>query len=359
MRIEVDGVRVEYASGRGREPVLALDGVSFEVGSGAFVALLGPSGCGKSTLLAVVAGLMAPSAGEVRFVEEGGRPAAGGDGMGAGQALSAVVFQEFALFPWRTVMDNVTFGLEVRGVGSGARREAGRRYLEMVGLGSVAQRLPAELSGGMKQRVGIARALAVEPRVLLMDEPLSALDAQTRALLQQDLLQLWERTGKTVLYVTHNIEEAAFLSDRVVVLSRRPGRVKAEVVVPFGRPRDEGLLATGEFAAFVQRLWGLLREDARLAMWQVDGLATSGVGEAAPGEVAQGGAGTWGDAVARPEAARQPHRLGQAVLLDAGRGDSAAVAAGVALAGDDTGRERAAAGRTQAAPTALSPAPGS
>ncbi|HEY8486330.1 MAG TPA: ABC transporter ATP-binding protein, partial [Limnochordales bacterium] len=278
MRIEIDRVRVEYPARRGQRPVVALQDVSFQVGAGEFVAILGPSGCGKSTLLAVVAGLMAPTAGEVRFVEES---ASLGDGVrGAGQlrgeplrALSAVVFQEFALFPWRTVLDNVTFGLEVRGVAPARRRAIGQQYLEMVGLPMVAHRYPFELSGGMKQRVGIARALAVHPRVLLMDEPLSALDAQTRALLQQDLLRLWEQSGQTVLYVTHNIEEAAFLADRVVVLTRRPGRIRAEVTVPFGRPRGEELLATGEFAAFVQRLWGLLREDARLAMWQVDGYA--------------------------------------------------------------------------------------
>lgn len=280
MRIEVDRVHVRFPARRGGDGVVALEDVSFRVDSGEFVAVLGPSGCGKSTLLSVVAGLLPPSAGEVRFIDVGAGPAAvrGGEaGEGRqeraddGRALTAMVFQEFALFPWRTVLDNVTFGLEVRGVPRARRQEAGREWLGLVGLGSAETRLPAELSGGMKQRVGIARALAVGPRVLLMDEPLSALDAQTRALLQQDLLDLWSRTGQTVVYVTHNIEEAAFLADRVILMTRRPGRVRMEVAVPFGRPRTEALMASAEFAAFTHRLWTLVRDDARRAMFELDG----------------------------------------------------------------------------------------
>ncbi len=258
---------------------MALEDVSFQVESGEFVAILGPSGCGKSTLLSVVAGFLPPSAGQVRFLDVGpGVRGARGSGAGPRQAgsggeraLTAMVFQEFALFPWRTVLDNVTFGLEVRGVSRARRQAVGREWLARVGLHSVEGRLPSELSGGMKQRVGIARALAVGPRVLLMDEPLSALDAQTRALLQQDLLDLWSRTGQTVLYVTHNIEEAAFLADRIILMSRRPGRVRAELRVPFDRPRTEALTASAEFAAFTHRLWTLIRDDARQAMWELDG----------------------------------------------------------------------------------------
>lgn len=261
MRIEIDRVEKVFVGRRGQPPVHALDGVSFRVEAGEFVAVLGPSGCGKSTLLSIIAGLLDPTGGEVRFVQERPRP----EGRTT-DALTAVVFQEFALFPWRTVLDNVAFGLEVRGIERSVREEVARRYLRMVGLGEFEGKFPRELSGGMKQRVGIARALAVEPSVLLMDEPLSALDAQTRTLLQNDLLRIWEQTQQTVLYVTHNISEAAFLADRIVLLRRRPGRVHRIVNVPFPRPRTEELQATAEFGSFVQEVWEMIRDEALEAL---------------------------------------------------------------------------------------------
>ncbi|BAS27209.1 ABC transporter ATP-binding protein [Limnochorda pilosa] len=282
MRVVIEGISKRYRGRRGE--VEALRTVDFESRDGEFVAVLGPSGCGKSTLLSIVAGLIPPTSGRVRFVREAGAgqeagagrdvaeartpPAAGPEPGGAAprRPLTAVVFQEFALFPWRTVRQNVAFGPEVRGLPASERRERVERYLAMVGLTPFADKYPGELSGGMKQRVGIARALANDPEVLLMDEPLSALDAQTRSLMQLDLLRLWRETAKTVLYVTHNLQEAAFLSERILLLSRRPGRVRAVIDVPFARPRDEDLLATPEFAAFSQDLWSLLRDEARAAM---------------------------------------------------------------------------------------------
>ncbi|HEY8531058.1 MAG TPA: ABC transporter ATP-binding protein [Limnochorda sp.] len=260
MRVSIEGVSKRYRGRRGE--VEALRSISFETRDGEFVAILGPSGCGKSTLLGIVAGLVKPDEGRVRFLQAAnGAPAAAG-----GRPLTAMVFQEFALFPWRTVRQNIAFGPEVRGLPRAEVEARVERYLEMVGLAPFADKYPKELSGGMKQRVGIARALANDPEVLLMDEPLSALDAQTRSLMQLDLLRLWEETRKTVLYVTHNLQEAAFLADRILLLSRRPGRVRAVLEVPFPRPRTEELLASPEFAAFSQELWELLRDEARAAM---------------------------------------------------------------------------------------------
>ena len=234
---------------------MALEDVSLEVRDGEFVTILGPSGCGKSTLLQIVAGLEAPSGGRVTF--EGAPP---------GVALTAVVFQEHALFPWRTVRDNVVFGLEVRGIPAAERAASARRLLELVGLEGFADRYPHHLSGGMRQRVAIARALAVEPALLLMDEPFSALDAQSRALMQLELLALWERTRRSILYVTHQIQEAVLLGDRVVVMTRRPGRILAVRPVPLARPRDERTMLDPAFVALVDECWQLIKHDAREAL---------------------------------------------------------------------------------------------
>jgi NitT/TauT family transport system ATP-binding protein len=220
------------------------------------VAIVGPSGCGKSTLLNIVAGLMPASSGRAYFegAAEGGRP------------LSAMVFQEFALFPWRTVLDNVCFGLEEQGMPSEIRRQVAREFLDLVGLAGFETKFPHQLSGGMRQRVGIARALAVDPHLLLMDEPLSALDAQARALMQVEMLRLWEKTRKSILYVTHSIQEAVLLADRVAVFSRRPGRLRALLPVPLPRPRDEAAQAGRPFLELVEGIWGLIKAEAAEAM---------------------------------------------------------------------------------------------
>jgi len=233
----------------------ALSGIDLIVGQGEFVAVVGPSGCGKSTLLLIAAGLVPPSRGRVVF-----------DGHASSQPLTAFVFQEFALFDWRTILENVAFGLEVRRIPAAVRLARARDLIRLVGLEGFEDRYPSELSGGMRQRVGIARALCVDPAVLLMDEPLSALDAQTRQLMQEEILGIWERTHKTVLYVTHNIQEAAFLADRIVLLSRRPGRIRSILPVPFGRPRAEELLADPVFGQFSQNVWRMIRDEAKTAM---------------------------------------------------------------------------------------------
>jgi NitT/TauT family transport system ATP-binding protein len=255
MRVVIDAVSKSYPDDRGQSTA-ALAGVSASVEAEEFVALLGPSGCGKSTLLNIVAGLVRPTAGHVHF-EGQRRP---------GQLVTAMVFQEFALFPWRTAQANVEFGLEEAGVGRAERARRARELIELTGLAGFEHRYPHQLSGGMRQRVGIARALAVDPAVLLMDEPFSALDAQTRQLMQEELLAIWERTRKTILYVTHNIQEAVYLADRVIVLSRRPGRVIATVAVELKRPRTEAMLAEPACLHAVDHIWSLIKSEAREAL---------------------------------------------------------------------------------------------
>src|SRR5213596_1496141 len=251
MRVVVERVSKVYAD-RAGHTLRALDGIDLAVDTEEFVAVLGPSGCGKSTLLNLIAGLLAPSEGAIWLDGE----------LSPGRAATAMVFQEFALFPWRTVQANVEFGLEEMGVAAAERACRARHQLDMTGLAGFETKYPHELSGGMRQRVGIARALAVDPAVLLMDEPFSALDAQTRRLLQEELLTIRERTRKTIVYVTHTIQEAVWLADRVVVLSRRPGRVLATVPIPLGRPRTEAQLVEPGFVGAVERLWSLIKAEA-------------------------------------------------------------------------------------------------
>jgi NitT/TauT family transport system ATP-binding protein len=255
VRVLLDDVTKTYAARSGRA-VEALARVSLTAEDEELLAIVGPSGCGKSTLLNMVAGLLAPSAGSIAF--EGELP--------AGRPPTAMVFQEFALFPWRTVQTNVELGLEERGLPATERRVIARRFIELTGLGGFEGKYPHQLSGGMRQRVGIARALAVEPAVLLMDEPFSALDAQTRQLMQEELLAIWERTRQTILYVTHNIHEAVWMADRVVVLSRRPGRVLEIVPVKLPRPRTETMLGEPGFVQAVERIWTLIKSQAREAL---------------------------------------------------------------------------------------------
>ena len=214
---------------KGKKQVVALQGFSLDVKKGEIVCLLGPSGCGKTTVLRILAGLDTPSSGDVLLNGKSIRNAGPDRGM---------VFQEFALFPWRTVRKNIEFGLEVKGVPPEKRSELSSRYIDLVGLKGFEDSHPKELSGGMKQRVGIARALANEPAVLLMDEPFGSLDAQTRNLMQKELLRIWAATGKTILFVTHSVDEAVFLADRIVVMTARPGMVREVIEVGLPRPRD-------------------------------------------------------------------------------------------------------------------------
>ena len=226
--IELNSVSLLYDTPSGR--VSAVEDVSVAVEESEFLCLVGPSGCGKTTLLNLIAGFLAPTDGEIRI---GGRTVSG-HGFDRG-----VVFQDFAqLFPWRTALGNVTFGLEMKGIGRREREAVAMRQLELVGLAKFARVYPHHLSGGMQQRVAIARALAYNPAVLLMDEPFAALDALTRDDMQRLVAQVWQETAKTVIYVTHNVAEAVFLADRVVIMSAHPGRVKCDLKIRLARPRD-------------------------------------------------------------------------------------------------------------------------
>lgn len=237
---------------KNRDPVAALSDFSLDVGKGEFVSIVGPSGCGKSTFLNILLGLIKPDTGLMQL--NGTRIT------GPGQER-AMVFQEFGLLPWRTVQANVELGLELKGVLASQREERARELIKLVGLTGFERHFPHELSGGMKQRVGLARALATEPEVLLMDEPFAALDAQTRDLMQAELLQIWERTKKTVLFVTHSIEEAAYLSDRVIVMTARPGRTKEIIRIHLPRPRDYEMRLSPEFNEIKAEIWSALKEE--------------------------------------------------------------------------------------------------
>jgi NitT/TauT family transport system ATP-binding protein len=237
---------------KNRESVTALQEFSLEVGRGEFVSIVGPSGCGKSTFLNVLLGLVRPDSGELTLNQR--------QITGPGQER-AMVFQEFGLLPWRTVQANVELGLELKQVPAPARAARATELITLVGLKGFEQHYPHELSGGMKQRVGLARALATEPDVLLMDEPFAALDAQTRDLMQTELLQIWERTRKTVLFVTHSIEEAVYLSDRVIVMTARPGKTKAVLSIPLPRPRDYEMRLTAEFNEIKSHIWDTIKDE--------------------------------------------------------------------------------------------------
>ena len=253
-QIVIDRVSHVYRPPRGRA-VTALDDVSLVVRDREFVALLGPSGCGKSTLLYLVGGFLPVEQGAV-LVE--GRPIAG-PGPDRG-----IVFQHFALFPWKTVLQNVLYGLEKLGAPREERTRRAREFIELVGLGGFEDSYPSQLSGGMKQRAAIARTLAIDPHILLMDEPFGALDAQTRSLMQAELLRIWQRSRKTVIFVTHDVHEAVFLADRIAVMSARPGRIKEIVETSFDKD-DPGLARSPAFVETVDHVWNLVRGEALLA----------------------------------------------------------------------------------------------
>jgi len=253
-QIVIDRVSHVYRPPRGRE-VTALDNVSLDIGEREFVALLGPSGCGKSTLLYLVGGFLPVEQGAIR-VE--GKPVAG-PGPDRG-----VVFQHFALFPWKTVLQNVLYGLEKQGIPGDERVRRAREFIDLVGLDGFEDSYPSQLSGGMKQRAAIARTLAIDPRILLMDEPFGALDAQTRSLMQAELLNIWQRSRKTVIFVTHDVHEAVFLAERIAVMSARPGHIKEIVETGFDKA-DPGLTRSSAFVEMVDHIWNLVRGEALLA----------------------------------------------------------------------------------------------
>ncbi len=228
---------------------VALENITFTVKEGEFVCIVGPSGCGKTTLLRIIAGLEEPTKGEILL---------DGEPLSHHERDIGFVFQEYGLFPWRNVLRNVEFGLEIRGIPKEERTRIAKKYIEMVGLSKFERNYPHELSGGMKQRVGIARALAVNPKLLLMDEPFGALDAQMRNILQEELANLWMKEKKTVLYVTHNVDEAIFLGDRILLMTASPGRIKEDITLELPRPRDR---ASPEATALRKRILETLREE--------------------------------------------------------------------------------------------------
>jgi NitT/TauT family transport system ATP-binding protein len=250
--LEVTGVRKSYT--KDGRTLAVVDVERFTVRDGEFVTVIGPSGCGKSTLLHIMGGFIKAEAGEISV--HGRRV----DGPGPDRGM---MFQEFALFPWKTVAGNVAWGLEAQGFKKEQIEDTVRAYLEMIGLTEFRNHYPAELSGGMKQRVALARVLAFNPEVLLMDEPFGALDAQTRESMQEELTRLWERTGKTIVFVTHDIDEAVYLGDRVVVLTARPGRIREEVKIGLPRPRSLEIKKSLQCHEYRNYIWDLIRSESR------------------------------------------------------------------------------------------------
>ena len=247
--IRIAGVTKTFVGQHG--DVQALDPIDLTIPQGQFLCIVGPSGCGKTTLLRIIAGLEQPTAGAVDFtIAHDGKP------------LRSVVFQEQGIFPWMTVLQNTAFGLKVRGIGRSAREAQAGAYLDMLGLTQFSDAYPRQLSGGMRQRVNIARAFANDPAILLMDEPLASLDEQTKLLVQEDLLRLWDGSHKTVVYITHSLDEAIVLGDRVIVMTNRPGSVKSIVDVNLPRPRNVLDMQSNEgFFNIRSRIWTALREE--------------------------------------------------------------------------------------------------
>lgn len=252
-RIVVEDVDFVFTPPR-RDPVVALENLELEVDPGEFVCVVGASGSGKSTLLRLLDGMLSPTKGTIT---SGGRTVVGPS------PDRAMVFQTDNLLPWATVVDNVAYGLTLGGMQRSRAREAAMAQLELVGLAESAKRYPRQLSGGMRQRVNIARALAVDPQVLLLDEPFAALDAQTREIMSAELLRIWSSDRKTVVFITHQIDEAVYLADRVVVLSARPGTVREIIPVDFARPRDLSLKRTDRFGRIVDHIWSLIEDEVR------------------------------------------------------------------------------------------------
>jgi ABC-type nitrate/sulfonate/bicarbonate transport system ATPase subunit len=255
-KLKIDQVTRIFPARQGNAPTRALEPTDLSVGNNDFVTILGPSGCGKSTLLRIIAGLDRPTSG--RVILDGLEVS----GPGADRGM---VFQSYTLFPWLTVRENIAFGLRERGVSEVERGKTADGFIHRVGLSGFEDYWPKQLSGGMQQRTAIARALANDPKILLLDEPFGALDNQTRALMQEMLLGIWERDQKTVLFVTHDIEEAIFLASRVVVMTARPGRIKADVTIDLPHPRHYTIKTSPEFSAFKARLTEEIRAEVVLA----------------------------------------------------------------------------------------------
>jgi len=256
MSFEVRQITKEYGQGTSRTTALA--GVSFAARGAEFVSIVGPSGCGKTTLLKIVAGLVEPSSGTISF---------NGGASSEKKLRTSLVFQDHGLLPWYDVLENVAIGLRFQSDDREGAREKARHFIVQVGLEKFLHHHPHQLSIGMRQRVGIARAFVADPEILLLDEPFGSLDAQTKLVLQQELLRIWQEHRKLVVHVTHDIEEAILLSDRIVVMSGRPGRIREEIAITFPRPRDLDVLGTAEATAIRHRIWSILEEEVRRSLW--------------------------------------------------------------------------------------------
>jgi NitT/TauT family transport system ATP-binding protein len=264
--LEIQNVSKIYGED-GPSAVRALDGVSLNIREGEFVSIIGPSGCGKSTLFGVVGGLIEGYDGKVLI---DGHPVDGS------HSDVGMVFQEESTFPWRTTLENVAFPLEVSGVPKGEREDTARQFIKLVGLEGFENHYPAQLSGGMKQRTAVARTLAYKPRIMLLDEPFGALDEQTRLLLGDKMLEIWAELGQTMLLITHNITEAVQLSNRVVVMSYRPGKIKRVIDIDLPRPRTSEVIATEAFGRYVGDIWSDLRAEASRGMADAEALIAGG-----------------------------------------------------------------------------------
>jgi NitT/TauT family transport system ATP-binding protein len=246
LALQARGVRMEYVDQATGERLLAVDRVDMDISEGQFVSIVGPSGCGKSTFLKIVNGLFPATEGEIEIKQ----PKVG--------VAHAMVFQDSSLFPWYTIIDNVAYGLVCQGVSKREAQERAKPLIDLVSLSGFEKKFPYQLSGGMQQRANLARALTVDPEILLMDEPFAALDAQTRELMQAELLRIWNEASKTVLFITHQIDEAIYLSDRVLVMSARPGRILADITIDLPRPRQLEIKRTPEFIKYADEIWGLI-----------------------------------------------------------------------------------------------------
>jgi NitT/TauT family transport system ATP-binding protein len=266
MKLMANDIRMEYYQPRTGSRLLAIDRLNLGIKEGEFVSIVGPSGCGKTTFLKIVDGLIQSTGGQL-FLD--GKPITG---PGRDRAM---VFQDSSLFPWFTVLKNVSYGLECQGMKAAEARERARPFIKLVGLEGFDHHYPYELSGGMQQRVNLARALSVNPELLLMDEPFAALDAQTRELMQAELLSIWNQTRKTVLFITHQINEAIYLSDRVIVMSARPGRIIADIGIEIPRPRALGVKRGKAFLDYEDQIWNLIESQVKQTM-VADQLVTAG-----------------------------------------------------------------------------------